>query len=61
MPESSEEKREKLRKQLDAVNEKEKKLKAKIRAIDAKEKEAARKSETRVKIILGGLLIFQTN
>lgn len=50
-------KREKLQKQLEGISEKEKQLKAKLRALDAKEREAARKKETRAKIILGGFLV----
>ena len=57
MPENVESKRKKLQKQLDGISEKEKQLKARLRALDAKEKEAARKKETRAKIILGGFLV----
>ena len=57
MPDNVDVKREKLQKQLEGISEKEKQLKAKLRALDAKEKEAARKKETRAKIILGGFLV----
>ena len=43
---------DKLRK----VAEREKQLKNQLKAIDAREREAARKQETRAKIILGGFL-----
>lgn len=45
--------------QLKKINDREKQLKAQMRAIDAREKEAARKKETRAKIILGGFLVNQ--
>jgi len=45
--------------QLKKINDREKQLKAQMRAIDAREKEAARKKETRAKIILGGYLVSQ--
>lgn len=59
MPDNVDAKREKLQKQLEGISEKEKQLKAKLRALDAKEKEAARKKETRAKIILGGFVVSQ--
>jgi len=43
--------------QLKKISDREKQLKAQMRAIDAREKEAARKKETRAKIILGGFLV----
>ncbi|GAA6136496.1 hypothetical protein NBRC116583_02430 [Arenicella sp. 4NH20-0111] len=46
---------EKLRK----VAEREKQLKNQLKAIDAREREAARKRETRAKIILGGFVVSQ--
>ena len=51
--------RTELELQLKKLNDREKQLKAQMRAIDAREKDAARKKETRAKIILGGYVVSQ--
>lgn len=52
-------KKRELEEKLRKVAEREKQLKNQLKAIDAREREAARKRETRAKIILGGFVTSQ--